>query len=45
MVHRCFNDMNNPKREMLVELMKELKDDSSVSMDIKKEIDEFDWEI
>ena len=30
---------------MFVELMKELKDDSSVSMDIKKEIDEFDWEI
>ena len=45
MVHRCFNDVNNLKREMFVELMKELKDDSSVSMDIKKEIDEFDWEI
>ena len=45
MVHRCFNDVNNPKREMIVELMKKLKDDSSVSMDIKKEIDEFDWEI
>lgn len=45
MVHRCFNDVNNPKREMFVELMKELKDDSSISMDIKKEIDEFDWEI
>ena len=44
MVQRCFNDVNNPKREMFVELMKELKDDSSVSMDIKKEIDEFDWE-
>ena len=45
MVHRCFNDVNNPKREMIVELMKKLKDDSSVSMDIKKEIDEFDWQI
>ena len=45
MVHRCFDDVNNPKREMIVELMKKLKDDSSVSMDIKKEIDEFDWEI
>lgn len=44
MVHRCFNDVNNPKREMFVELMKELKDDSSVSMDTKKEIAEFDWE-
>ena len=45
MVHRCFNDVNNPKREMFAELMKELTDDSSVSMGIKKEIDEFDWEI
>lgn len=45
MVHRCFNDVNNLKREMFAELMKELTDDSSVSMGIKKEIDEFDWEI
>ena len=44
MIHRCFDDVNNSKREMFVELMKELKDDSSVSMDIKNEIDEFDWE-
>ena len=44
MVHRCFNDVNNPKGEMFVELMKELKADSSVSTYIKKEIDEFDWE-
>ena len=44
MVHRCFNDVNNPKREMFAKLMKELNDDSSVSMDIKKKIDEFDWE-
>lgn len=44
MVHRCFNDVNNPKRDMFVKLMKELKADSSVSTDIKKEIDEFDWE-
>ena len=42
MVHRYFNEVNNPKREMFVELMKELKYDLSVSMDIKKEIDEFD---
>lgn len=36
MVHRCFNDVNNPKGEMFVELMKELKADSSVSTYIKK---------
>lgn len=34
--HHCFNDVNNPKREMFAKLMKELKDYSSVSMDIKK---------
>lgn len=44
MVHRCFNDVNNPKRDMFVKLIKELKADSSFSTDIKKEIDEFDWE-
>ena len=44
MVHRCFIDVNNPKRDMFVKLIKELKDDSSVSTDIKKEIDEFDWD-
>ena len=44
MVHRCFNDVNSPKRDMFVKLMKELKADPSVLMDIKKEIDEFDWE-
>ena len=44
MVHRCFNDVNNPKRAMFVELMKELKADPLVLKDIKKEIDEFDWE-
>ena len=44
MVYRCFNDVNNPKRDMFVKLMKKLKADSSVSTDIKKEIDEFDWE-
>ena len=43
MVYRCFNDVNNPKRDMFVKLMKKLKADSSVSTDIKKEIDEFDW--
>lgn len=44
MVHRCFNDVNNPKRDIFVELMNDLKDDPLVSKDIKKEIDEFDWE-
>lgn len=46
-------DSNNLKNQftfkvtfnnMFVELMKELKADPLVSMDIKKEIDVFDWE-
>lgn len=41
---RCYNDMKNPKREMFVELMRDLKNDSSVSTEIKNSIDEFDWE-
>ena len=44
MVHRCYNDTENPKREMFAELMRDLKNDSSVSAEIKNSIDEFDWE-
>ena len=44
LVHRCYNDMKNPKREMFAELMRDLKNDSSVSTEIKSSIDEFDWE-
>ena len=44
MVHRCYNDTENPKREMFAELMRDLKNDSSVSTEIKNSIDEFDWE-
>ena len=44
MVHRCYNDTENPKREKFAELMKDLKNDSSVSVEIKNSIDDFDWE-
>lgn len=44
MVHRCYNDMKNPKREMFVEPMRDLKNDSSVSTEIKNSIDEFECE-
>ena len=44
MVHRCYNDTENPKHEMFAELMRDLKNDSSVSAEIKNSIDEFDWE-
>lgn len=43
MVHRCYNDINNPIREKYKELIMELKEDSSVSQEIKTEIDEFNW--
>ena len=43
MVHRCYNDINNPMREKFRELIMELKEDSSVSQDINTEIYEFNW--
>lgn len=43
MVHRCYNDINNPMRERFKALIVELKEDSSVSQEIKAEIDEFNW--
>lgn len=43
MVHRCYNDHNNPIHEKFENLVKELRDDSSISADIKKELDEFTW--
>lgn len=43
MVHRCYNDINNPMRERFKALVMELKDDDSVPQEIKTEIDEFNW--
>lgn len=43
MVHRCYNDINNPMREKFKALIMELKEDNAVSQDIKAEIDEFNW--
>lgn len=43
MVHRCYNDINNPMRENFKALIMELKEDNAVSQDIKAEIDEFNW--
>ena len=44
MVHRCYNDIENPERKKFAELIKVLKNDSSISLEIKNCIDEFDWE-
>ena len=43
MVHRCYNDINNPMRERFRALIMELKDDGTVPQEIKTEIDEFNW--
>ena len=44
MLHRCYNDINNPPREKFAEVIKNLKNEKSVSAEIKEAIDEFDWE-
>lgn len=43
MVHRCYNDRSNPIHEKFEALIMELKENSSVSEEIKKAIDEFSW--
>lgn len=45
MVHRCYNDTDNPKHKMFAELIRDLKNDSSISSQIKESIDEFDWNL
>ena len=44
MLHRCYNDINNPQRDKFAEVIRELKNEESVSVEIKDAIDEFDWE-
>ena len=36
MVHRCYNDVENPNHEKFVKLINGLKDDRSISDEIKK---------
>lgn len=43
MVHRCYNDTKNPYHKKFEILTKELREDSSVSTEIKNAIDEFSW--
>ena len=44
MVHRCYNDVENPNHEKFVKLINGLKDDRSISDEIKKVIHRFSWE-
>ena len=43
-LHRCYNDINNPQRDKFAEVIRELKNEESISVEIKDAIDEFDWE-
>ena len=44
MLHRCYNDINNPQRDKFAEVIRELKNEESVSVEIKVAFDEFDWD-
>ena len=44
MLHRCYNDIDNPQHEKFAEVIKKLKNEESVSTEIQSAIDEFDWE-
>ena len=35
MLHRCYNDINNPQRDKFAEVIRELKNEESVSVEIK----------
>lgn len=43
MVHRCYNDVKNPLHGKFEELITELRNDPSISDDIKAAINEFTW--
>ena len=44
MLHRCYNDIDNPQHEKFAEVIKKLKNEESISTEIQSAIDEFDWE-
>ena len=44
MLHRCYYDIINPQRDKFAEVIRELKNEESISVEIKDAIDEFDWE-
>lgn len=43
MVHRCYNDINNPLHDTFLDLIKELHNSTNISKEIKNVIDEFTW--
>lgn len=43
MVHRCYNDTQNPLHQRFEALIQELKEDSAVSAEVKRAMDELEW--
>lgn len=43
MLHRCYNDFKNPFHEEIVKTISNIKNNKNTSDEIKKCIDEFDW--
>lgn len=43
MIHRCYNDHNNPLHEKFENLIKEIREDCSVSNDVKETLEQFTW--
>ncbi len=43
MLHRCYIDEDNPLHSKFVLLIKEIKEDESISSKVKKLIEEFSW--
>lgn len=43
MLHRCYIDEDNPLHSKFSLLIKEIKEDKSVSSKIKEVIEEFSW--
>lgn len=43
MVHRCYNDFNNPLHDKFADLIRELRESANISDEIKNAIEEFSW--
>lgn len=43
MLHRCYNDKNNPIHNKFADLVNDLKNDCNISAEIKAEIANFTW--
>lgn len=44
MLHRCYNDLDDKNHETHLEIIKSIKNDTSISEELKQVIDELAWE-